>query len=71
VRCERDALVQVLFNLVDNAVKYAHSGTLPEIVLRCTGTATPSMSASGTTAPACRRGSSGGSSNHSIAPTAS
>jgi len=33
VRCERDALVQVLFNLVDNAVKYASGSAPPEVVL--------------------------------------
>jgi two-component system phosphate regulon sensor histidine kinase PhoR len=35
---ERDELVQVLQNLVDNAVKYAHAGTEVEIAL---GTGTP------------------------------
>jgi signal transduction histidine kinase len=34
VRFERDALLQVLFNLVDNAVKYATGSARPEIVLR-------------------------------------
>jgi signal transduction histidine kinase len=34
-RFERDALVQVLCNLVDNAVKYAGDSAQKEIVLRC------------------------------------
>jgi signal transduction histidine kinase len=33
-RFERDALLQVLFNLVDNAVKYSNGASRPEIVLR-------------------------------------
>ena len=35
VRYERDALLQVLFNLVDNAVKYATNGSPRRIVLAC------------------------------------
>ncbi len=35
VRFERDALVQVLFNLVDNAVKYARGASNPEIRVSC------------------------------------
>ncbi len=35
VRFDRDALKQVLFNLVDNAVKYAGGANGQEIVLRC------------------------------------
>jgi signal transduction histidine kinase len=37
VRFERDALMQVLFNLVDNAVKYARDATTKRITLRCRG----------------------------------
>jgi two-component system, OmpR family, phosphate regulon sensor histidine kinase PhoR len=35
VRYERDALLQVLWNLVDNAVKYAGDAARKEIELRC------------------------------------
>ncbi len=35
VRYDRDALVQVLFNLVDNALKYARDARDKEIVVRC------------------------------------
>jgi signal transduction histidine kinase len=35
VRFDRDALMQVLFNLVDNAVKYADGAAAKEIVLAC------------------------------------
>jgi signal transduction histidine kinase len=35
-RFERDALLQILFNLVDNAVKYAASATRREIVMSAT-----------------------------------
>jgi signal transduction histidine kinase len=35
VRFERDALLQMLFNLVDNAVKYADGGTPKEILIAC------------------------------------
>ena len=35
VRFERDALMQALFNLVDNAVKYADGGAPKEILLGC------------------------------------
>ena len=35
VRYDRDALVQVLFNLVDNALKYSRKASDKEIVLRC------------------------------------
>lgn len=35
VRLDRDATVQVLFNLVDNAIKYANKATDRRIVLRC------------------------------------
>jgi signal transduction histidine kinase len=35
VRFERDALVQMLCNLVDNAVKYAGEASRKEILLRC------------------------------------
>jgi signal transduction histidine kinase len=35
VRFDRDALMQVLFNLVDNAVKYANGAAAKEIVLGC------------------------------------
>ncbi len=35
VRYDRDALVQVLFNLVDNALKYARQATDKEVVLSC------------------------------------
>jgi len=35
VRFEHDALKQVLWNLVDNAVKYARGALLRQIVLRC------------------------------------
>lgn len=35
VRFEHDALVQVLCNLVDNAVKYAHGASSNRIALRC------------------------------------
>jgi signal transduction histidine kinase len=35
VRFDRDALIQVLFNLVDNAVKYANGAGTKEIVLGC------------------------------------
>lgn len=35
VRYERDALMQVLWNLVDNAVKYAGDGAHKQIELRC------------------------------------
>ena len=35
VRFERDALKQVLFNLVDNSVKYANGAAVKEITLRC------------------------------------
>jgi signal transduction histidine kinase len=37
VRFERDALMQVLWNLVDNAVKYARDASPKRIVLRCSG----------------------------------
>jgi signal transduction histidine kinase len=35
VRFDRDALMQVLFNLVDNAVKYSNGTNAKEILLRC------------------------------------
>jgi signal transduction histidine kinase len=35
VRFERDALLQVLVNLVDNAIKYASSATAREIAIAC------------------------------------
>lgn len=35
VRFERDALMQVLWNLVDNAVKYAREASPKQIALRC------------------------------------
>jgi signal transduction histidine kinase len=35
VRFERDAFIQVLCNLVDNAVKYARDASCKDIVLRC------------------------------------
>ncbi len=35
VRYDRDGLVQVLFNLVDNAVKYSRQATKKEIILTC------------------------------------
>ncbi len=35
VRYDRDALVQVLFNLVDNALKYAREASNKDIVLSC------------------------------------
>jgi signal transduction histidine kinase len=35
VRFERDALLQVLVNLVDNALKYARRATLREIAIEC------------------------------------
>lgn len=35
VRFDRDALVQVLFNLVDNALKYARHAEVKEVVVRC------------------------------------
>jgi signal transduction histidine kinase len=35
VRFDRDALLQVLFNLVDNALKYSRKAEAKEIVLRC------------------------------------
>ena len=36
VRFERDALMQILFNLVDNAVKYADGAAPKSVELRCT-----------------------------------
>lgn len=41
VRIDRDALTQVVFNLVDNAVKYARDATDRRIVLRATAAPTP------------------------------
>lgn len=35
VRFDRDALLQVLFNLVDNALKYSHKAEVKEVVLQC------------------------------------
>jgi len=35
VRLDRDAVVQVVFNLVDNAIKYAENAEHKEIVLEC------------------------------------
>ena len=35
VSFDRDAIVQVVFNLVDNALKYARSATRKEIVVSC------------------------------------
>jgi signal transduction histidine kinase len=35
VRFERDALMQVLWNLVDNALKYAHDASRKRVELRC------------------------------------
>jgi signal transduction histidine kinase len=35
VRFDRDALMQVLWNLTDNAVKYARDGSPRRIALRC------------------------------------
>ncbi|MBW2418194.1 MAG: HAMP domain-containing histidine kinase [Deltaproteobacteria bacterium] len=35
VRFDRDAVLQVLFNLVDNALKYAHSASQREIAITC------------------------------------
>src|SRR4029453_4159659 len=43
VRFERDALLQVLFNLVDNAVKYANQSACPEIVLRAARNGDPGV----------------------------
>ena len=37
VRFDRDALLQVLFNLVDNAMKYARPAELAEVVLEARG----------------------------------
>ena len=35
VRFDRDALSQVVFNLVDNAIKYARQGAVHEVVVSC------------------------------------
>jgi len=39
VRFDHDALVQIVFNLVDNAIKYAAESERREVVLRCARTA--------------------------------
>lgn len=40
VRFDRDALIQMIFNLVDNAIKYAAGAARREIVVRCSATGT-------------------------------